>query len=624
MERSTTSGSRWGKLDLMLSLAVLAMAVAIAASMYSSYLAHPQALWQGVYHDRNGHYGFALDLAVALRSFDLVGFVNQLEKAKIWPPLHGLALATVLAIGGLDYRLAVLPNLAAWVAVVVLTALIARALFSERLLGWTAAGVAVVFTLTSPALRLLATDVMLDVPGAALSALALFTFANAIARPADPRRWRLFALTLTACFFEKSNYFMLIAVALAITWLSLPGRLADAIAAARALRKSLPPMKRLAADPLLIGAAIVTALVVGIFLHGPTAISLMGHSVSLYPPRNLITVVYALLFIRVAMEWRHHRQAIRTRLDPPARSIFYFTLVPIACSLLLPQRLAVLAWYVGPTHYGPLGSYNLGAAARLYSSAFLQGFSVAPWSGCVALALFLVALALSRRLPPTGRAVLVFATLSSLAVIVHPQHQGRFLTPFVFAIWIGAGAGLALLVNMIPWHGVVRAVLSAAVITCLGCALLLQVPDKAAAAMAAGRTLKLGSSDLDLIDAYAPFVTGTRSIAVASTFGPTRLFDWPLIERCSCRVRMDTFRPPEGDRDAVRAAAETWLTRTRGERLLVFDFPEFTEAAPLLGFDYNRTIGIVDAVAAQNRFQLERTVELPAFGGRVSIWRRRH
>jgi len=624
MEHTTTARGRSSKVDRVLLLGVLAVAVAIAISMYRGYLADPRALWRDVYHDRNGHYGFALDLAVALRSFDLVGFVSQLTKAKIWPPLHGLVLATLLASGGLDHRLAVLPNLAAWVALVVLTAFIARALFSERLLGWTAAGVAVVFTLTSPALRLLATDVMLEVPGGALSALALVTFMHATARPDDPTRWRFFALTLTACFFEKSNYFMLIAVALAITWLSLPGRLADAITTARTLRKSLPPMKRLAADPLLIGAAIVTALVVGIFIHGPTAISLMGHSVSLYPPRNLITVAYALLFIRVAMEWRRHRQAIRTRLDPPARSIFYFTLVPIACSLLLPQRLAILAWYVGPTHFGLLGSYNLGDAARLYSSAFLDGFSVAPWSGCVALALFLIALALSRRLPAAGRAVLVFATLSSLVVIVHPLHQGRFLTPFVFAIWIGAGAGLALLLNMLPWHGVVRAVLSAATIACLGCALLLQVPNKAAAALTAGRDLKLGPSDLDLVDAYAPFITGTRSIAVASTFGPTRLLDWPLIERCNCRVHMDIFRPPEGDRSMVRAAAESWLARTPGEQLIVLDFPEFTQPAPLLRLDYSRMAGIVDAVAAQHRFQVDHTVELPAFGGRVSVWRRFH
>src|SRR5437588_12637848 len=129
MEHITTVRGRSSKVDRVLLLGVLAVAVAIAISMYRGYLADPRALWRSVYHDRNGHYGFALDLAVALRSFDPVGFVNQLTKAKIWPPLHGLALATLLASGGLDHRLAVLPNLAAWVALVVLTAVIARALF---------------------------------------------------------------------------------------------------------------------------------------------------------------------------------------------------------------------------------------------------------------------------------------------------------------------------------------------------------------------------------------------------------------------------------------------------------------------------------------------------------------
>ena len=321
----------------------------------------------------------------------------------------------------------------------------------------------------------------------------------------------------------------------------------------------------------------------------------------------------------LAIAWRRHRRTFRARLDLPGRSIFYFTLVPIACSLLLPQRLPVLLWYVGPTQYGPTQGYNLSDAAYLYGSAFFNGFSVAPWSGCVALSLFLVALTLLKRLPPPGRAVLVFATLSSLAVLVHPNHQMRFLMPSVFAIWIGAGAGFALLLSFLPWGDVWSVVVSAATVVCFACALLLAVPNTTVAAIVAGRLLR-EPSDLDLVDAYAPFVSGTRSIAVVSTFGATRLLDWPLIERCGCRVPMDTFRPPNGDRDAVRAAAAAWLARVDSERLLLFDFPKFTEAPPL--FDYGRTVGMVDAVAAQHRFQLDATVELPAFGGRVSVWRR--
>ena len=66
-------------------------------------------------------------------------------------------------------------------------------------------------------------------------------------------------------------------------------------------------------------------------------------------------------------------------------------------------------------------------------------------------------------------------------------------------------------------------------------------------------------------------------------------------------------------------ASTVWCLTAAAELGATFDEPKFTEAPP--PFDYGRTVGMVDAVAAQHRFQLDATVELPAFGGRVSVWR---
>jgi hypothetical protein len=607
---------------LLFAAVALAVALPIAVSLYRDHVADPGALWRNVYHDRHGHYATGLDVAVRLRSFDVPGLLSQIQKAQVWGPVNGLALGIVLAIGGFDHRLAIVPSLACWTAVIVLTALIACRLFRDNnILAATAAGVAVAFTTTSPALQLLARDVMLELPGTALSALAIFAFMRAAAAPENRTRWRVLALVLTVLFFLKANYFIMVVAALAIAWLTLPGRFREVVNATRTIAPSAAMLRRLLLDPLIIGAAIVAAAAVVIVLRGPVPYELFGRSVSLYPPRNVVTIAYALLFARAATSWWRARAGFHQRLSVATRALFYFLVVPIAVSFLLPQRLGVFLWFVGPTHAGASGGYSLGNAGSVYAPAFLEGFSVAPWAGWLALALFGCAMFRWRRFPAEGRAVFVFALLCTAVVLIHPQQQGRFLTTFLFAVWIGSGAGAASLIELVA-RGMWRGVAAAAVVVLLAVGLVRQQPNTTAAAATAIRRTS-GPSDLQLAAAIRELIPDEQQVAIASTFGFTRLYDWPLIERCRCRIRADVFRIPAGDRAAVRDAATAWLQRAAANRLLVFDFPEFIGEVPVLGFDYARTSGIVDAVAAQELFTHERTIELPEFGGRVSVWRRR-
>ena len=87
-------------LDRLLTVLVAAGAVVLAVSLWRSHAAAPDLLWRDVYHDRNGHFGYGLDLALALQTFDPLWFLSELEKAKVWPPLHGLVLSAVLLAGG--------------------------------------------------------------------------------------------------------------------------------------------------------------------------------------------------------------------------------------------------------------------------------------------------------------------------------------------------------------------------------------------------------------------------------------------------------------------------------------------------------------------------------------------
>ena len=96
--------------------------MSVAGAMFADYLAHPDDLWRGFYHDRNGHLAAGMNLALAVKTGDPIWFATQLLATKIWGPVHPLVLAGAFLVGGVDHRIAILPGLAGWVATVVLGA----------------------------------------------------------------------------------------------------------------------------------------------------------------------------------------------------------------------------------------------------------------------------------------------------------------------------------------------------------------------------------------------------------------------------------------------------------------------------------------------------------------------
>ena len=83
-------------------------------------------------------------------------------------------------------------------------------------------------------------------------------------------------------------------------------------------------------DPLIIIAAVLCGVVVYLFARGPTAVVLFGHSVSLYPPGNLVTVAYAVLYARFALWWFKRRSVWDAALGPAGRAMLYWHITPIA------------------------------------------------------------------------------------------------------------------------------------------------------------------------------------------------------------------------------------------------------------------------------------------------------
>ncbi len=609
--------------EVVVVAVVVAVASIFAAAMLVDYAADPGALWRGLDHDRNGHFNYGLNLALALRSFDAPAFLDYLQAARVWPPVHGLALACVMLLGGIDVRLAIVPSLIGWTCTIVLTFLIARRLFADRLSGNVAGAIAVTFALASPAFRLIGADVMLEGLGTALTAFCLYAYLRARADADGETWWAVLAIALTGLFFEKANYWVLTAAPLAVAFVSedLPGRLArtrawwakiDFGAAAGAGRR----------DGFLVAAALLFVLIVVLYVRGPTALDAFGLHVSLYPPENLVTAVWWLLFVRAALLWRKRRAPFDAAIGIAGRRLFYWHLLPIAVSFLIPKRLSAFLWYVGPTHYAG-GAYAPLAALGSQWAAFSEGFHVALWAAALVVALAAVAATRLSRLAPGARAVAIVAVLSAVAVVMHPQQQWRFQTTWLFSVWVLAGVGAAAILSFVTLRLPVSARLAVAAAVVAAIAVGESRCRWTDMAYAASIHPLPGPSDLDLAKAYLPYVHGLQSIGFLTTFPGSDFFSWTVREDCRCRAKVDApWLTPLQSREQYRQEAADWLAHTPAERIVLIDAPS-QYSIPSLGLTYDNLSSQIDAIEHDGRFERAATVPAPTLGATVTIWRRR-
>jgi len=614
---------RW--VDRVTASMVAGAATTLAALNYAGYYASPDLLWRDFYHDRNSHFSLGVDLAIALRSFDPIWFFHELERSMVWPPLHGLVLSVVLLVAGIDHRFAIVPSLAGWMMTIVFVWLITRRLFREQNAGIFAAGIAVILTAASPAFRLLASDVMLEGLGAGLSALVLWAYLGVEQEPDRELRWRVLALALTALFFEKYNYWGLATAAIAAALIF--GNVREALKYIGAILEKARLAKVIGhawSDPLLVAFLIVVAIIPALLWANLAPINLYGFTIRLGGPQaNLVTVAYALLFARLFLMWRRHRAEIDAALGLGGRTVLYWNLAPIAISFLLPKRLSAFLWYVGPLDSST--GFDLVDGVFSYWRYFTEGFHVASWMAVLSVVLALLGATQLRTLRPGARAVFLFALICWIGVIVHPQHQGRFLASWAFAVWICAGTGAGVIFASILARRpvVLQMLIAGAAAAGLIIAAVSEKPSPAIFAVAIYPTS--GPSDLDLIRPYFHELDDVRDISIATTFGASRFFRWAIHERCKCKATVvDLFIDSQKSRVDVRAAMADRIRNSTSGVFVIIDAPGSRYSLPALGWVYEKMVGVVDAMQDQTRYVRVADYTLPSEGAQASIWRRRN
>jgi hypothetical protein len=598
---------------------VAVAALALAGLSYGRFLDDPRHLWTSAEHDRNAHYLFALNVALDLRGGSVIGLLHDIDGARVWGPLHGLIAGILLAVGGLDYRLALLPSLAAWVAAAVLVFLIARR--AVRAGGNLAGFAAAAFFLASPAYRAFSTDIMLEGPGACLTLLVLYLYVVTV-QSHTVRAARALGLALTALFLLKYNYWLLALIPLAVVEAASRGR-----AGWQALRQTMaavPWRSWLWAQlrhPLNYVLAVVIGLAVFVHLQQPLQVELGGRTFWLRSADNFIHIAYVVLFLRALPWWWRQGRAWVRGLSFPLPQLLAWHGLPVALWFLMPKRPSYFFWYLTRNHGGEVPQHDMLAAASFYWNCLIEDYHLGLASVLVAVALLAVALLCWRRLRPGGMVILAFVVLAAFLAVRYPSHRSRFLHSWLATGWVAAGIGLAQLT-----YGRLSAALGAARPWLAGLATAGIVLAHTPGALQPGHAPEGGPrpqvpSNLDVTDSYLPDLADARRPVVLSNAPIKQLTAWTYLERFGRKAPIEIALrrlPPDQSFDQ---GFEEWLHKTRSDWIVFIEAPPGT-----LLFEEPRRPGydrIPSLLAGQSLFHLKERQDFPQFGCTVTLWQRR-
>lgn len=606
--------------DRLVLLAVAGAALVLAAIHYRQFLDVRRSLWDHGLHDRNAHYLFALRLATDARQGRLGQLLVDLDSARVWPPLHGAVAAVILLAGGLDYRLAVLPSLAAWFGTVVFAFLVARRAVPR---GGNVAGlVAALLTAVSPAYRAYATDVMLESTGACLSLAVLYGYLAAVqGRSVWAGRW--LGIALTALFLHKYNYWLLVLLALvACTALAHRRFLLDAARRAIAGFGWRAAARSEVGRPLNCVLGVVLLLIAGVYAHGDRPFVWRGHAVSLYPPHNITHVAYVLVFVRLAAWWFAAGRAAVARLPLRVRQVVYWHACPVAVWFLLPKHLGYFLWFLSPSNAEPGKTSNLLAGLTDYARWAADDYHAAQWSAALVAALIVAAVASCRWLRPGGAAVLWLVLFGTVLAAPHPNRKGRFLHSWLAAAWVAAGMGTAALTHgrLTARRPGVRPWLAGAALGALACTHgpALTPPGHAPE----GGPHPSHPSTLDLTDSYLNDLTATRRVAVLTTLGIKPLVQWTYLERHGSLDGLENawygFGAAGGEN---RDGFLRWLRTTDCDTVVVCEpLPGMSDPPGFEERQLHREM--IDLLPRQTVFVPSARRELLHLNAAVTLWRR--
>jgi hypothetical protein len=341
------------------------------------------------------------------------------------------------ALGG-DLRAGLLSSLAAFVLAGVAGVAVLRIVWGRT--AWLASAFFLLFVSTSPFVLAYASVAMSEMVGVLAQTVVLLTYARALhtRRPEDAR-W--VALSLTALFFVKYNYFLLVAVPLVChEYLErTSGQSArERVGAAWAVLRRLP------SKPVGVALALYGVVVLAIEVTGGTTLTVAGQRI------DIRTIGYSghpvLYGVIGRIAWLHRHG----RVNWARIWAFDARLRPLAVWFVLP----VTVWLASPhpNHIKDVANLLINvpmgeATARLGMAEYLRivrdEYHANPWLLGMMVTGFGAAAMRRRAQPPLVRLLILTAVLQLTMVTLHQTRDPRFVLLAMPAWWLASAGELA-------------------------------------------------------------------------------------------------------------------------------------------------------------------------------------
>jgi len=165
--------------------------------------------------DESIHALYGLIIADDLRRLDWLSLLYDTYRQVYWPPLHSWLSGMFFLFDGPTDFAARATSAACMAVMPPLLYLTARQLSPKH--GVTAGILAAWLAITSPAILRYSSLCLLEMPGLTAVALTLFFWTQLTTRQTSARRYMLVGLGILACFFAKTNYGILLGLALVVS-----------------------------------------------------------------------------------------------------------------------------------------------------------------------------------------------------------------------------------------------------------------------------------------------------------------------------------------------------------------------------------------------------------------------
>jgi hypothetical protein len=372
--------------------------------------------------------------------------------------------------------------------------------------------------------------------------------------------------------------------------------------------------------------ALLVGLLVFLVMSGGQTVTVANAAVSFRSPHNLLQVAFVVLVLRFILWWRREGHTWSAQLTSRFRQLVFWHGLPIAVWFLLPKRLGYWLWYLA-ANKGDRPDDDPLAGISFYLSSSVTDYHLSLWSAALAAGLFLVAVLSWQRLRPGAHAVLFLVLLAAVLTVPHPNRKSRFLHSWIAAGWVGAGAGVAVLLHTRATSRLRHAqpVVATGIVGGLALA-------HAPGLLAPGHSPERGHHDYlnmpattcDLADFYLPRLSQSRQTVFFSTVEMKYLIRWSFLERYRQRDRIEVDLKGFGSSpEENRQCFEKWLATTTCDTVVFVDLPPGSYFYELTCRDEAFGTNLREWLATQSVFVPSERHTFTRYGCSVTLYRRR-